>query len=62
MQQTLEERVLELERKVTALAAANLDKKRAWESTFGVSRDDPGFVELVRLGQEYRRNLNGADS
>jgi hypothetical protein len=60
MAQTLEERLHELEKKVDELAAqrnAETPGKRTWQKTFGLSRDDAGFAEMVELGQDYRRNL-----
>ena len=67
MAQTLEERMQALEKKVSELVAQQSSKKKgSWQDTFGLSRDDQGFQEMVHLGQEYRRNLreqgNGADS
>ena len=68
MAQTLEQRMLELEKKVAELAAqtAAAPGRDAWRRTFGLSRDDPEFEEMIRLGQQYRQNLgnqnNGADS
>ena len=56
MPQTLEKRVEELERKFTELT--DKTSKPNWQATFGFSRGDKDFPELVRLGQEYRRNLN----
>lgn len=57
MPPTLEKRVEELERKFSEFSKS----KDSWKQTFGRARDDEGFEELVRLGQEYRRNLNGRD-
>jgi hypothetical protein len=38
----------------------NLEKKRKWQETFGLSRDDDGFREMVELGEQYRRNLGSS--
>jgi len=67
MANTLEERMQALEKKVSELAAQQASRKKgSWQETFGLSRDDKGFQEMVQLGQEYRRNLweqgNGAGS
>jgi hypothetical protein len=63
MAQTLEERMQELEKKMSELAAQyGSANKRNWQQTFGLSRDDQGFEEMVRLGQEYRRNLTERDN
>lgn len=62
MAQTLEERMQILEKKVNELAAQQgSGKKASWQQTFGFSRDDRGFQEMVQLGQEYRRNLREQD-
>jgi hypothetical protein len=59
MAQTLEKRVEELERRLDELTSQPaVAGKRDWLKTFGLSRDDEGFSELVKLGQEYRRNSN----
>ncbi len=57
MQATLDERVDALERQVRALTEIVAGKKpaRDWRSTFGWARDDEGFDEMVRLGEEIRQ-------
>jgi hypothetical protein len=56
---TLEKRVEELERKVSKLAMKpHSPSKKNWRKTFGFSREDEGFMEMVRRGQEYRRGLS----
>jgi hypothetical protein len=69
MSQTLEKRVEELEHKLAELTAQSegvKPRRKDWRRTFGLSRDDVGFKEMMSLGREYRRNLrdqgNGADS
>ena len=59
MAQTLEQRMDRLEKQVAELAAqctAPRDKT-AWQRTFGLSRDDPAFQEMVDFGREYREKL-----
>jgi len=58
MSQRLENRVEELERKFSELAAQVLDLKRRkkdWRSTFGILEDDEITREAERLGREYRK-------
>ncbi len=65
MTQTLEKRVEELERQFAELTTRLLDKKPRmddWQRTFGMSRDDEGFAEMVRLGREYRQSLGSQDN
>jgi hypothetical protein len=60
MDTTIEERVASLEKKVEQLARAiepDLIWREGWESTIGMSANDPGFDEMVRLGAEYRESL-----
>ena len=67
MQATLDERVDALERQVRALTEIVAGQKpaRDWRSTIGWARDDEGFDEMVRLGEEIRqkdREAAGADA
>ena len=69
MAQTIERRVEELEHKLADLTTQFADVKsrqKDWRRTFGLSRGDDGFKEMVSLGREYRRSLrdhgNGAGS
>ena len=69
MSQTLEKRVEELEHKLAELTkgvTAGKPRKKDWQRTFGLSRGDDGFKEMVELGRQYRQSLrdkgNGADS
>ena len=67
MQETLDERVDALERQVRELTEIVAGKKpaRDWRSTFGIFRDDEGYDEMVRLGEEIRqkdREAAGADT
>ena len=56
MSTTLETRVEALEQDVTGIKAMLGTRQRLkdWRTTFGMSRNDPGFEELVRLGREIR--------
>jgi len=63
MAQTLEERMQALKEKINELTAQqHSTKKRAWQQTFGLSRDDPGFQEMIQPGQECRRNFREQDN
>ena len=67
MQATLKDRVDALERQVQSLTGIVEGKKgvRDWRSTAGWARDDEGFEEMVRLGEEIRqkdREAADADS
>ena len=56
MSGTLETRVEALEQEVTVIKAMLAGRQRVkdWRKTFGMSRNDPAFDELVRLGREIR--------
>jgi hypothetical protein len=56
MSATLETRVEALEQEVTGIKAMLGGRQRVkdWRMTFGMSRNDPAFEELVRLGREIR--------
>jgi hypothetical protein len=58
--QQLESRLSELERQVTALQqAANQPRPlSSAQDTFGMFANDPEFDEIVRLGHEYRQQMN----
>ena len=69
MSQALEKRVQELEKRLDRLTSQLLKtkpRKNDWRQTFGLSRNDEGFDEMVRLGREYRKAAgkknNGARS
>ncbi|MFY9642626.1 MAG: hypothetical protein WCD20_11270 [Rhodomicrobium sp.] len=67
MQATLDERVDALERKVRALTeiVEGREGSRDWRATFGASRGDDGFEEMIRLAEEARqkdREAAGADA
>ena len=67
MEAGLEERVEALEQVVAALqassaATANPVAQSDWEQSIGMSEHDPGFDEMIRLGQRYRqRQPNDGD-
>jgi hypothetical protein len=56
MDSTLEERVTVLERQMgivkQIIERGGSDKD--WRNTFGMSADDPGFEEMIRLGRQAR--------
>jgi hypothetical protein len=56
----LERRVHELERQMADLQKESLTLSSADSAsrTFGMFRDDPLFDEIVRLGREYRNQIN----
>ena len=65
MSQTIEKRVEELEHKFTDLTAQFADVKsrqKDWRRTFGMSRADEGFKEMLSLEREYRQSLSHQDN
>lgn len=56
MSGTLETRVEALEHEVSGMKAilGGRQHVKDWRATFGMSRNDPDFDELVRLGREIR--------
>ena len=56
MSGTLEARVEALEHEVSGMKAMLGGRQRVkdWRATFGMSRNDPDFEEMVRLGREIR--------
>jgi hypothetical protein len=56
MSTTIEERVATLEKELTALKQIiqGTHIKKEWRHTFGMSANDPGFDEMIRLGREIR--------
>jgi hypothetical protein len=56
----LERRVIELERQVAELRnePPPLRPADSPADTFGMFRDDPLFDDIVRLGREYRDQVN----
>jgi len=60
MSQTLEKRVEKLEHKLAELTngfTTRKPRKKDWQRTFGLSRGDDGFKEMVKLGRQYRQSL-----
>jgi hypothetical protein len=60
MAQTLESRVEELEHKLADLTAQftnGKSRQEDWRRTFGPSRGDDGFKEMISLGRECRQSL-----
>jgi hypothetical protein len=56
MSATLETRVDKLERELDGIKAMVQGKQpfKDWRTTFGMSRDDSAFEELIQLGREFR--------
>lgn len=56
----LEQKVIELQRQVDELrhAIKPLRPVANVEDTFGMFADDPDFDEVIRLGREYREQVN----
>jgi hypothetical protein len=55
MSRTLEDRVEELEKRVSELSRGRGARmKNPWD-TYGAFKEDPEFEEAVRLGREYRQ-------
>ncbi len=59
----LEQRVDDLERQVAELRREikPLRPLQSPEETFGMFANDPEFDEIVRLGREYRDQVNAKD-
>ena len=57
---TLKDRVDAIERKVDELAAAlrQSGHGKDWRRTFGMSANDAGFEEMIRLGRAARLAIN----
>lgn len=53
---TVEERVAMLEKELTKLKQFIQGARvaKGWRKTFGLSANDPGFDEMIRLGREIR--------
>lgn len=61
---TLEERVSELEKKVTRLLDEKTEKAETtpwWKRHVGAFKDSPYYEEAMRLGAEYRRSQPTAE-
>lgn len=59
----LEQRISELERQVSTLQreVGPLRPMASVHDTFGMFANDPEFDEIVRLGREYRAEVNSQD-
>ena len=55
---TIAERVEALEQELKGIKSLLKQEQTSkdWRKTFGMSRDDPGFEEMIRLGRELREN------
>jgi hypothetical protein len=64
MNTTIEERVAMLEKELTKLKQLIQGARVAkdWRKTFGMSANDPGFDEMIRLGREIRAQDQEDDS
>ena len=56
MSTTIEERVAILEKELIRLKhiIQGTRVEKDWRKTFGMSANDPGFDEMIRLGREIR--------
>jgi predicted nucleic acid-binding Zn-ribbon protein len=57
MTQTLEQRVAELEKQVSDLnrqLQEDQPRKKNWEKSFGIFKDDPHYESAMKLGREWR--------
>jgi hypothetical protein len=61
--QQLEQRLSELERQVATLQrqVSPLQPLSSVHETFGMFANDPEFDEIVRLGREYREQINSEE-
>ena len=61
--QQLEQRLIDLERQVSELQreVRPLRPFPSVKDTFGMFANDPDFDEIVRLGREYRQQVNSED-
>jgi hypothetical protein len=57
MSTTIEERVAILEKELMRLKEIiqGTRVEQDWRKTFGMSANDPGFDEMIRLGREIRQ-------
>jgi hypothetical protein len=58
MDSSLEQRVTVLERELDIVKqiVQGGRSEKDWRRTFGMSADDPGFEEMVRLGRQARQH------
>ena len=64
MSTSLEERVTVLEKELSNLKqiVCGVHVGKDWRKTFGMSANDPGFDEMIRLGQKIRQQEQEDDS
>ena len=64
MSTSIEERVATLEKELTDLKQLiqSTRGEKDWRKTFGLSANDPGFDEMIRLGQEIRQQDQEKDA
>jgi hypothetical protein len=63
-QVAIEERIQALEQEVASLKLklGTTKDSKDWRKTVGMFDDDPGILEIQRLGQEYRQKDREATS
>jgi hypothetical protein len=56
MSTTIEERIAILEKELTCLKQIiqGTRVEKDWRKTFGMSANDPGFDDMIRVGREIR--------
>ena len=61
---TIAERVDALEQEIQGIKSLLQMEQTAkdWRKTFGMSRDDAGFEEMIRLGRELREHERKQES
>jgi hypothetical protein len=64
MSTDLEQRVNALEHEMADVKQrlANKDVTKDWRRSVGISKDDPGFDEMIRMGREIRQQDREDDS
>ena len=61
---TIAERVDALEQEIQGIKSLLQREQTAkdWRKTFGMSQNDPGFEEMIRLGRELREHERKQES
>jgi len=64
MSTSIEERVATLEKELKDLKQLlqGTRVEKDWRKTFGLSADDPGFDEMIRLGRDIREQEQEDDA
>ena len=64
MSTTIEERVATLEKELNDLKQLIQGPRveKDWRKTFGLSANDPGFDDMIRLGREIRKQEQEDDA